>query len=221
MPTKYIRSAELAEAQAAKKQATTQGDLTYRGRECKKCRNRERYTSNGGCIECANKDTRRVGQRQISGDQRYAARKAGAKTFDSLYPCNRCGTSIRYTSSCGCVECIKSRVSSVRTERAAVFHSTTTPLMWINLPPSPETAHFYAMCPTLAAYGGQWHCVYTDAQHLGGGVRLYPGCDVFKRPAPLQVMLNDKTNPGHEIARHLIPAYYPALRAFNLKVRGL
>jgi len=117
--------------------------------------------------------------------------------------------------------CSRERSWRTREARAALYHSDTSPIICIQAPPAPELQYLYALCPALAAYGGNIHMVYSDAQHLMHNERLYPGCDVLKRPAALAIMLNDKTHPGHELARHLIPAYYPALRRFNLKVRRL
>lgn len=197
------------------------GACTYTGSPCRHCKNTERYTSNGGCIECQNnKPVDQVREREHIGRARAVAAHRGMLRYINEEPCSKCGGFERYTSSRSCVACAKARTQQAREVRAALFHSDTSPLVWIQEPPSPETAPLYAMCPSLAAYAGEWHCVYTDAQHLSPGARLYPGCDVFKRPAALQSMLNDRTHPGHEIAQHLAPAYYAALRAYNDKVTG-
>lgn len=197
------------------------GEIMYIGAPCRRCKGTERYTSNGGCIECQNKKpAEEVRSRDDIGRAREIAIARGMVRYTDLDPCNKCGSFERYTSNRSCVRCIKARVGQAREQRAALYHSDTSPIVWIRQPPSPETAPFYAMCPTLAAYAGEWTAVYSDAQHLSPAARLFPGCDVFRRPAALQMMLNDKNHPGHEIARHLSPAYYAALRAFNEKVCG-
>ncbi len=204
----------------ARAAALLNGDGVYEGSACKRCRGIVRYTSNGGCIECQNKKPLGEIRDRISAwENRQDARTLGRTHYESTEPCPKCGTTTRYTSNASCVACVKARTINVRAIRAALFHSDTSPIVWINEPPSPETAPFYAMCPTLAAYGGQWTAVYSDAQHLSPAARLFPGCDVFRRPAALQMMLNDKSNPGHAIAMHLAPGYYPALKAFNEKVK--
>lgn len=198
------------------------GSCTYDGSPCRVCRATLRYTCNGACVECANnKPAEEVRERENMGRAREIAAHRGMLRYMNEEPCRHCGGFERYTSSRSCVSCAKARTQQAREVRSALFHSDTSPLVWINEPPSPETAPLYAMCPTLAAYAGEWHVVYTDAQHLSPGARLYPGQDVFRRPAALQAMLNDRTHPGHEIAQHLIPAYYAALRKFNEKVRGI
>lgn len=202
--------------------ALANGDVTYIGSPCKTCKGVERYACNGGCIECqSGKRSDQVMAREDMGRAREIALHRGAVTYTNHSPCETCRTWERYTSNGGCIACAKARTTRARAIRAALWHSETSPIVWINSPPSDETAALYAMCPTLAAYGGQWHAVYSDAQHLSPGARLFPGCDVLRRPAALQMMLNDKTAPGHDIAQHLAPAYYAALSLYNQKVRGI
>lgn len=203
----------------ARAEAMAQGLGVYDGAACRRCGGVERYTSNGGCVACQNKRPRDLIKDKLGAmEARDAAFMVGRVKYHSPNVCEKCGDTERYVSNASCVTCSKARTLNVRAVRAAMWHSDTSPIMWINEPPSPETAPLYAMCPALAAYGGQWHCVYTDAQHLSPGHRIYPGQDVFKRPAALQMMLNDRTHPGHKIAQHLSPAYYAALSMFNNKV---
>lgn len=186
---------------------------------CKHCGGYERYTSSGGCAVCHSKpkDSRQVMMKDLARENKIRAEVAGAVTFEGV-PCCNCGSKTRYTAGGACVVCIKGRVKRVRDMRAEAWHSDNSPIVWVNQPPSPETAALYTMCPSLAAYAGQWTAVYSDAQHLSPGARIFPGCDVLKRPAALQMMLNDRNHPGHAIAIHLAPAYYAALRAYNDKV---
>lgn len=209
-----------------RQQALMAGLSQYTGKPCRNCGSMGRYTANGGCTECCNRraaEARRTPtgeEKRRASANRYRATESGRLTFEGR-PCKHCGNTTRYTSNAGCVPCIAGRTERMRAARAELYHSDTSPVKWINEPPAPELAYLYAACPALAAYNGEWHCIYTDAQHLMPGERIYPGCDVFRRPAPLAYMLNDRTHPGHEIARHLAPAYYAALRRFNLKVRRL
>nr|UVX62902.1 MAG: hypothetical protein [Bacteriophage sp.] len=201
--------------------ALQRGDGVYTGAPCKRCKGTERYTSNGGCIECQNKKPLgEIKDRLSAWENRQDAIVLGRTHYNTTEPCSKCGGTLRYTSNASCVTCTKSRTIKVREIRAALYHSDTSPIVWIEEPPSPETAPLYAMCPTLAAYAGRWTAVYSDAQHLSPAARIFPGCDVLKRPAALQMMLNDKTHPGHAIALHLAPAYYAALRAYNDKLTG-
>lgn len=196
--------------------------VTYIGSPCKNCGNMERYASNGGCMECQNgKAASLVIERDVRGRAREVAAHHGAVTYVNHEPCATCGSWERYTSNAGCVACAKTRTQRFRAQRAAAHHSDTSPIVAIPLPPCAETAPLYAMCPILAAYGGNIHMVYSDAQHLSPGARIYPGCDVLTRPGPLQMMLNDKTHPGHLLASYLAPAYYAALSLHNLKLRGI
>lgn len=199
--------------------ALQRGDGVYQGAPCKRCKGIDRYTSNGGCIECQNKKPLgEIKDRLTAWENRQDAITMGLTHYHTTEPCVKCGSTQRYTSNASCVTCAKARTTSIRDQRAALYHSTTSPIVWVERPPEPETAPFYAMCPSLAAWCGKWTAVYSDAQHLSPGARIFPGCDVLKRPAALQMMLNDKNHPGHAIAIHLAPAYYAALRAFNDKV---
>ena len=199
------------------------GFTQYNGSPCVRCGSTGRYTANGSCVDCSNQRsyqarwTPDTETRELGRLAREAATAAGHRTYKGA-PCKHCGNTERYTSNTGCIHCITQRTLDRRNKAAAVYHSDTCPVIWVMTPPAPETAPLYAMCPTLAAYGGNIHLAYTDAHHLMPGTRIYPGCDVLKRPSPLQRILNDKTHPGYDLAWHLIPAYYPALRAFNDKV---
>ncbi len=201
--------------------AKDNGEITYISEiACSRCNGIERYTSSGGCVfcTCRVKNPADLILRDMAYEEQSKAIARGAVTFTGR-PCRKCGSTERYTAGNACVACVKGRVKRVREKRAALYHSDTSPIVWVNTPPSPETAPFYAMCPSLAAYAGQWTVVYSDAQHLMPHVRLFPGCDVLRRPSAMASILNDKTCPGHDIAVHLIPAYYPALSAFNMRLK--
>lgn len=199
------------------------GFTQYNGSPCVHCGGTGRYTANSSCVDCTNQRNylRRVTPASLEREKgrlaREAATAAGHRTYKGA-PCKHCGNTERYTSNTGCVHCITQRTLDRRNKAAAAYHSDTCPVIWVMTPPAPEYAHLYAMCPSLAAYGGNIHLAYTDAHHTLPGVRIYPGCDVLKRPAPLQLILNDRTHIAYDMVMHLAPAYYPALRMFNDKV---
>lgn len=151
---------------------------------CEKCKSRERYISSGTCVVCRSYKPKEVtdpegyGWRKLAMKEarfeRTLALAANAKHYEGA-PCKRCGGKTYYTTSMGCVQCIKDRANARREKEASRFAHPTSKIMFVKREPSlPDV---YALCPNLAAYPG-CTLIYTDKvkpkRWMGEDVMLNP-----------------------------------------------
>jgi hypothetical protein len=93
----------------SRKEAQITRNPRYMGRHCVMCfsgTKAERWTANGGCVECSRKGTggARPSRKSPIVDARNEAKASGSRTYQGQ-PCVTCGNTLRMTSSTKCVVC--------------------------------------------------------------------------------------------------------------------
>lgn len=170
---------------------------TYEGKPCTPCallgmHNTTRYSSNGGCIACAQrrncKDPQGYPDMPAPGEwmqERADARRAheialrcGALKYEGMM-CRTCGLRERFVSSRACTHCTNERNkarSKERTERKrALYHS---PVMRVTVSDARTCEHTAAMNQVLPELLGA-SLVYarcSQTEHLMGGKPHYGRC---------------------------------------------
>lgn len=116
-----------------RKDAARMGLATYDGgKACPSCMTRERYTTSSNCVMCTGRGDNYKGVSRTTGDAHdrkanadawRAAQVQGARTYHRISECRKCsdlgdpGQTLRYTSSGGCVLCMKRKSSQQWQER--------------------------------------------------------------------------------------------------------
>jgi len=131
----------------------------YSGQPCKHGHNCERYTLNGGCVDCVNPKFEWAGKAmRYPGmyEMRMAAAAAGQSRYNVGLPCKHGHNCERYVSTNGCVECLSP--SRNAEAKAAIVAAKSQMVRWgfalhyADLEAFTLTAHLYAVarCSAIA-----------------------------------------------------------------------
>lgn len=130
----------------SRQEAKQMGADRYNGKPCKVCEGTLRYLSNGGCVHCqsmrgsrhdATHTTNRGGgdpERKNNALAWKEAQREGVPMYNRVSPCPKCMdegrglTVLRYTSTGGCVACLKARSDRKYRELAGYDVLQTLPI---------------------------------------------------------------------------------------------